>query len=244
MGNVAFYNCANVVLTKSRNRGQCVCGLPGVFNPLTASPSTLCTLPCAVDDTQICGGLTSISVYSSSSAPYSPASQLLSNLIQNPFFNNSASTVCNANWCVSSNNSGIAPWYVTVGSIYELDQSVWPNYNGSQFSMDLSASVPYAIGQMINTVPGFPYMVTYMLSINPAEASTPVKRGFIRATGVAESLFAQSTTTWTAKYYNFVATSSLTLLEIGSTTSSWGGPVLGRMYRKTYEVMMIFNAIR
>jgi hypothetical protein len=109
--------------------------------------------------------------------------------------------------------------------------------------MDLSASVSYAVGQMINTVPGFPYMVTYMLSINPGDPSTPVKRGFIRATGAAESLFVQSTATWTSKYYNFVATSPLTLLEIGSTTSSGCGPVLGRMYRKTYEVMMIFNAI-
>jgi hypothetical protein len=174
--------------------------------------------------------------------PPSPVLQNKTNLIKNPFFNNSASTICKAVYCYSSNNEGIAPWYLTVGSVYELNQFSWPNYNGSQFSMDLSADMPYAIGQLINTVPGFPYMVTYIIRINAADASTPVKRGFIRATGAAESLFTHSTTTWTAKYYNFVATSPTTLLEIGSTTGSIAGPVLGRMWKKEDKISIIINA--
>jgi hypothetical protein len=150
------------------------------------------------------------------------------NLVKNPYFSDHAARVCNISEpaCFDSRNIGISPWYLTSGPFYELDFTLWKNYNNALVSMDLSSDTPYSIGQDISTIYGLPYIVTYLININYRCNDGP-KLGFIRASGAPQSNFRLANATWTTFNYNFIAASSVTVLEIGATGTSDCGPVLG-----------------
>jgi hypothetical protein len=246
-------NFFSVLVIKWFCSGQCLCGRRGAFNLMSASLSQSgCNLTCGSTSPQICGGLSSITMYNnllpfvpqplftmqndsspsnlftglSSTSPQSLLSSQI-NLIQNPYLSENAAIVCpQGALCVSGNNSGISPWYLTSGSVYEVDRTYFVNYDKSAFSMDLSAYVQYTIGQNISTVVGLPYIVTYMINVNKY-CGERVKLGFVKATGAPQSNFSQHIQTWTAYNYTFIASSNNTVLEIGSIATSACGPILG-----------------
>jgi hypothetical protein len=233
-----------------------LCGRKNTFdsNSVSLSPGG-CNIACRSASSEVCGGISSLTMYNnliplvpqplfmtqndspvaklftglSSTSPQALLSSQI-NLIQNPYLSENAAIACpQGQLCVSSNKAGISPWYLTSGSEYQLDRTSWANYDKSAFSMDLSAWTQYTLGQNVSTIVGLPYIVTYMISINPG-CGERVKLGFIRATGAPQSNFSQYTTAWTAYNYTFIASSNITVLEIGSIATSPCGPVLGCMF--------------
>ena len=88
-------------------------------------------------------------------------------------------------------------------------------------SIDLNNSPgnpPTVIGQTILTAIGTKYRVSLSLNINPYCGTTP-KTGFVSA-GDATKSFTTSDTTTQRVELDFVASSSSTLIQIGSTTQS------------------------
>ena len=151
-----------------------------------------------------------------------------SNLIKNPTFNLYAGTYCKLIWCSPTSLTGlngqdpsvaIAPWRITSeNKNFEVNSNkFWSGYGGSNWSMDLNGVAPYTIGQIIDTVPGATYSVSYFTNLNPC--GPLIKTGFIQASGAALSLFNQSVNAWEERFYQFVATSNTVTLEIGSKTS-------------------------
>ncbi|KAJ3309909.1 hypothetical protein HDV04_005539 [Boothiomyces sp. JEL0838] len=130
-------------------------------------------------------------------------------------------------WCLSNDNSGIQPWQLLSGPLYELDNHPWPAYSGN-FSMDLCANVAYTIGQYVNLVVGQSYTLTFMLNENYCGAQT--KTGFVTASGNPSQTFTHDSSVdghnWKKVTYNFTATTQKTLVSIGATNSGSCGPVI------------------
>ena len=152
----------------------------------------------------------------------------MQNLIQNPTFDQYADTYCKREWCISENLIGlngqdasiaIAPWTVTsAGKDFEIvGNATWPGYGNSNWSMDLSGTEPYTIGQTVSTIPGASYSVSYFINENPCGPSA--KTGFIQATGASQSTFSHSGKEWEQHLYEFVSNNDKVTLEIGSSTS-------------------------
>ena len=124
---------------------QCLCGLPDIFNLTSAVSSSSCNVSCTLDNKQLCGGLKSISMYRSSSVPYSPSTALETNLIRNPLFKDHVDfshLLCSDVECEISKAASILPWFLTNGGTLQLIP--FPGYKQNWFYLDLTSDKPYS----------------------------------------------------------------------------------------------------
>lgn len=130
------------------------------------------------------------------------------------------------------NNANIDGWTVQTGSVDYIG-SYWNASNGSR-SIDLSGASAGSISQVVPTVIGATYTVTFDLSGNPVGGPS-LKEVIVSATGGTPQNFTYDTTIkgntlsdmkWEAKSYTFVATSVSTTLTFASTIASAFGPAL------------------
>lgn len=144
------------------------------------------------------------------------------NLIFNGGFE---SSVITSRWLtLSAGSSTLTGWTISSGSIEILNNSYWQPSEGFQ-SVDTSGNSSGKIQQTIVTVPGSTYRLTFDLAGNPDGGPT-IKTLQVGLNSSAQ-IFTFDTTgvsyddmKWSARSWDFTATSSSTLLSfqnIGST---------------------------
>ncbi len=138
-------------------------------------------------------------------------------------------------------------WTITGSSINtvvgggSIDQigNYWQASNGRQ-SVDLDGSPGTTdesamISQVINTVAGQQYALTFDISGNPDDpaANSNIKTVFVSATGTPGTIFTFDTTgiihgnmNWTSEALSFTATGTSTTISFDSRTNGWYGPAL------------------
>lgn len=131
---------------------------------------------------------------------------------------------------LSNGDGSITGWVVT-GSNIDYLGSYWVAADGT-FSLDLNGVDQGGIAQTFDTVPGQPYLVTFVLAGNP-DAGGPVKSIQVQASGGSASTYSFDTTGhsvtsmgWTGQTYTFTATSTSTTLGFSSLETGAGGPAL------------------
>lgn len=150
--------------------------------------------------------------------------------------------------CVTTDDAIIKPWTVTsANKTFQISSGLWPLSTAlrSSWSIDLNGGAPnraaYTIGQILETVPGTDYTITYYV-LNPqcdadSTAASP-KTGFIRIRQLGNNSnssllgvsFAPSDK-WKPRIYQFTAKEHSILFEIGSTTkNSSCGPLVGGVF--------------
>ena len=127
--------------------------------------------------------------------------------------------------------TSITNWSVDSGSVDYIG-SYWNAADGTR-SIDLDGNEQGAISQIIPTVIGDTYTVTFDLSGNPDNGPTLMSLQ-VGATGAAPQGYTFDTSVgnthtdmmWTPETYTFVATSASTVLSFASQTPGAYGPVL------------------
>jgi hypothetical protein len=133
--------------------------------------------------------------------------------------------------------------------VSHIEPPVAPDTTRNQWALDLNSDAPYTIGQTVATSNGQAYTVKFQIKKNDGCISYDIgtKRGYVQASGgvVRRGNYHQDfppppaapnnpangaivfatndTENWQPITYNFTATSSSTLIEIGSTSSGWCG---------------------
>jgi hypothetical protein len=153
----------------------------------------------------------------------------MSNLIRNGGFERAAphEAAC-GRWCYRSDPALIAPWTFSGQPTYELDFSVWPAKQG-KISMDLSSVGPVTISQIVPTVVGQRYTVSFALNDNSCGSPNTTRKGSISATGASALDFGHkggASTPWTKVIFEFLATKAQTTISVKSTDASSCGPVV------------------
>jgi hypothetical protein len=125
--------------------------------------------------------------------------------------------------CESTNVKLIEPWTL-LGSAkkFKIIGGSLPQKQGN-VSIHLNVDGnPYAIGQSITTKTSGLYTATFQLSINPCSPEIP-KVGYVKV-GTKKQVF-EGSRGWNQMItFNFTATGTKTLLEIGSSTKGSCGP--------------------
>ncbi|KAJ2993891.1 hypothetical protein HDV02_002011 [Globomyces sp. JEL0801] len=149
---------------------------------------------------------------------------------------------CQGSWCnyPVSQEALIAPWKVVGGDNFEIDYTAWPAHSPN-YSLDLNSDTQggfsqllVKISQEITTVPGTEYILTFALKGNSCGPN--IKTGLVEVVDYANSLTLLSApfshdvsqgNNWRTVSFTFVASSELTAVSIGSTTSGTScGPVI------------------
>lgn len=133
-----------------------------------------------------------------------------------------------------ANSTDITGWTVLSGSVDWVGDH-WQPSEGSR-SIDLNGNATGAIGQTFATAVGATYAVTFDLSGNPDNTSSPASKSLeVSATGATPMAFAydvllngnsRSDMKWDDQLYTFLATSTTTELTFTSTTVGAWGPAL------------------
>jgi choice-of-anchor C domain-containing protein len=124
-------------------------------------------------------------------------------------------------------STAITGWTVTQGSV-DLIRFYWNHSDGAR-SIDLNGNQAGTIAQMIPTIAGMRYTVSFDISSNPDRSyAKSMLVGFGDATPVSVTLSGpvQRPLLWTSYAFDFVAGSSLTQLSFKSTTSGPSGIAL------------------
>lgn len=123
-----------------------------------------------------------------------------------------------------TNSTAITGWRVTSGSV-DLIGRYWNHSDGAR-SLDLSGNQAGTIAQMIPTIAGKRYTVSFDISSNPDRAyAKSMLVGFGSATPVAVTFTGpiQRPLQWQTVRLRFVADAPMTQLSFRSTTSgAWG----------------------
>jgi choice-of-anchor C domain-containing protein len=121
-------------------------------------------------------------------------------------------------------STAITGWTVTAGSVDHIAR-YWTASDGLR-SLDLSGTQAGTIAQMIPTIAGTRYTVSFDISSNPDRSSVKsMLVGFGSATPTAVTFTGpiQRALVWTPVALQFVATASTTSLSFKSTTpGAWG----------------------
>lgn len=140
------------------------------------------------------------------------------NLIENGDFS-TASGICEgASSCVSDNETWISPWIITSTSHAFKTRTSHPGTVKQKVYLGLNSDGPTTIGQNVATKIGATYRVKF--SLNEDQCGPSVKSGFVSATGASPESFSHRGSHSKSIYYQFEAASSVTLIQIGSTTES------------------------
>jgi choice-of-anchor C domain-containing protein len=139
---------------------------------------------------------------------------------------------------LGTGSSDLTGWAIT-GSIDWIG-TYWPAAAGSK-SLDMNGTGPGTISQILATMIGKTYVVSFSMSANPDEGAT-VKTLTVSATGTTSKSFtydrvAHSTTRanmmWESKQYSFVATNASTTLTFASGEATGAsGPALDNVVVK------------
>jgi choice-of-anchor C domain-containing protein len=124
-------------------------------------------------------------------------------------------------------STAITGWTVTQGSI-DLIGRYWNHSDGAR-SLDLSGNQAGTIAQMIPTIAGMRYTVSFDISSNPDRSyAKSMLVGFGSATPVAITLSGpvQRPLRWTSHVLDFIASGPSTQLSFRSTTSGPSGMAL------------------
>jgi choice-of-anchor C domain-containing protein len=124
-------------------------------------------------------------------------------------------------------STAISGWTVTQGSI-DLIRTYWNPSAGAR-SLDLSGNQAGTIAQMIPTIAGMRYTVSFDISSNPDRSlAKSMLVGFGTATPVSITLGGPVSRplVWTSQTLQFVASSAMTQLSFKSTTSGPSGMAL------------------
>lgn len=136
---------------------------------------------------------------------------------QGPAFTSSFTTL-------GTNSTAITGWTVTRGSV-DLIGSYWNHSDGAR-SIDLNGNQAGTIAQMIPTIAGKRYTVSFDISSNPDRAfAKSMLVGFGNATPVAVTFTSPITRPlqWQTVILRFTATAPTTRLSFQSTTpGAWG----------------------
>jgi choice-of-anchor C domain-containing protein len=125
---------------------------------------------------------------------------------------------------VGTNGTNIAGWTVTSGSVDYIG-NYWTAADGSR-SIDLAGNQPGIISQILSTVIGQVYNVTFSISRNPDNGANP-RNGFVTWTGASNQAFSFNNTSstrsnmlWEQRTVQFTATSTSTTLGFGADPAS------------------------
>lgn len=159
-------------------------------------------------------------------------------MIINGDFEDFSAKHCKQSWCLLTNTEAIKPWTVTSSyKTFELDNTPWKAASGD-WSMDLNSDKPFTIGQNVSLEVGKSYELRFSLNHNNCEVAQ--KTGFARISGAPDQVFSRSQALhgnqWQIISVPFVATQTLTLIELGSTTAQSCGPVIDDVELNLVEV--------
>lgn len=157
---------------------------------------------------------------------------LAQNLIVNGDFSKNP---CPKGWCLSSDQSKIAPWTITSAQkTYEVDPPA--TFGFPSYSMDLNAAgsdAKITIQQVVPTVVGSIYELSFSLNQNTYCGGAGLKTGFVTASGGAMQEFSTSGSNTKKITLHFIASTDRTAVSIGSSTpGTTCGPVV-------FDVQMI-----
>jgi hypothetical protein len=194
-----------------------------------APATTTAEATTAATTSQVTNAITTIEATTATTTTASVATVVPANLILNGGFELAAphEAACGS-WCLRSDLALIAPWTFSGQSNYELNFGVWPAKEG-RISMDLSSVGPVTISQIVPTVVGKRYTVTFGLSSNACGSPDASRTGSIIATGASALAFSHkggASTPWTTVNYDFFATKAQTTIFVKSTDESSCGPVV------------------
>lgn len=132
-------------------------------------------------------------------------------------------------WC-DVPDSVVAPWTTLnkwCGGAEPVRTSYWKSYSGN-WSLDLAASCPYSIQQIVTLVPGNTYTLSFWLNRNKDDNFND-KSGFLMATGSASEIFtfAKGEENWRQVRYSFVASNASTTITIGAVQDMLGLEAMG-----------------
>ncbi len=134
---------------------------------------------------------------------------------------------------VGTGGSNITGWTVASGSVDYIG-NYWQAADGSR-SVDLAGGQPGIIQQVLSTVIGQVYAVSFFIARNPDRPETP-RNGFVTWTGAGNQSFSfnnanttRSNMGWEQRTVQFTATSASTTLGFGAdpaTSQGAFGPAL------------------
>jgi choice-of-anchor C domain-containing protein len=137
---------------------------------------------------------------------------------------------------LNSGDADITGWVIETGDI-DWAGDFWQASAGLR-SLDMNGGSPASVSQVISTVPGADYMVTFDMAGNPdcgevnktldavaidVGSAAPVGSGSFSFDTTGKSLSAMG---WTQKSFAFVAASASTKIKFTSTISGFCGPAL------------------